>query len=456
MGSISFLNATDYDNEPTTSWTEDGFEVLKTVNGILKIMSYTNADQYINKGNYKITYTDPMSFGKTIISAVLNVTQETTNSPMIIKFVIPKQHGGRRYAYVKVNQGVDSTHPLGDFELTTYRLQPNIQISQWESSTEPERLKLVISTNTSGQSTIKMDKYVIVDGNGINEWINMVVNDKYFSSGYGQLKSFFDTNTKTIAFDNNYVVDRNSSGTNGTLYNRSQFDNVNYEYTLFNTDKSNIDLGANNISPFSFETISGEWGYIGSNYEHNTTNSIEWSGIYYMDNDNNIDINDTINGYKISAIDKTNDFIMLQTNDHNQTVANWEGIDLFSNGEIYLKAGNKFYPPWTNDQPSDDNLTTGSIITINANNYKLKATISVNNMKVIGSKSNYKNLSDLISSQSRAINVLELKVAPNSSYTLSNPNLDYNNTNMELVKSWYDALDNSNAIDLKVLDGNNL
>jgi len=81
------LNATDFDDEPVKTWNDDGYESLSIVNNILKIMSFTKASEFVNKGNYRIQFKDPFKGAGVVTDAVLNVTQASASAPMIIKFV---------------------------------------------------------------------------------------------------------------------------------------------------------------------------------------------------------------------------------------------------------------------------------------------------------------------------------------------------------------------------------
>jgi len=459
------LNATDFDDEPVKTWNDDGYESLSTVNNILKIMSFTKASEFVNKGNYRIQFKDPFKGAGVVTDAVLNVTQASASAPMIIKFVDRNDESGIRYAYIKVNKSASSKYPLGDFVLTTYALDNNYTIDTWDNSPSRDRLKLIVSASSNG-ATIKMDNtYKNQSMTTVwNGWINLVIEDANFTSGYGRMVG---DNNITLAFDNNYILDKNSSG-GGVLSSRSEHNYEYYKYKLFDENGSRINLGANVISSFSFKTPNGEWGFLGANYKNG--DYPQYSGIFYgvalqkgdvvtnMDDNQQYDV-DEINNTVINGEDIN--FTKISQNGVQKYVAPWEEAKINTN--TYYKSGDVLYPPMTcnNDECIPDyNLSNGNIysVKINGNDYtyKVKAVIVVKTKKILDQDNNITNLT----TQGRAptdINrteVANLKEKIDNN-TLTNPNIDYSDTSeIKSVESWFNSIkDSYNTIPVKVVNG---
>jgi len=121
---------TDYTQQSQDIWYhEDEYPQLEIINGVLKIMSFTNATDMVNKGAYKILYDDPFDNGQEKLEAYVQVTRADDESPMYVKFLEIDDNEGNnldpqvRIVHVKINKGASEDSPLGNFEMTMVELE---------------------------------------------------------------------------------------------------------------------------------------------------------------------------------------------------------------------------------------------------------------------------------------------------------------------------------------------
>ena len=415
---------TDYTEQSNDIRYEDGeYPQLDIINGILKIMSFTNATDMVGQGTYKILYDDPFDNGTEKIEAYVEVTRADGASPMYVKFLEVDGNGTDsevRIVHVKINRGASDESPLGEFEMTMVTLNDDglgfPSVSDWledsESDSDPFYDKMVLKIapddSVSGQTNIQFE--IEQDGNNFDSWHDGSINHVYtkrllsanlitqggLDSGYGWLlkeqaedgdTDWTYEDTLYPAFDDKYIADRVGFTTegpvgtaggegSGILSYRTQHDETHYEYKLFNPDGSKLDLGSM-VPSFGFEK-DDEYGYVWSNYNgdvYDTTN--EYSGEFYFNG--TLSVGDIIedfsdNVYTVTAVNESEGLVDL-TNSSNDdiTVAGWESATI--NGNTFYKSADNLYPDWGLDGPHQ--LIDGDMEDVNGTNYIVKPTMMI-------------------------------------------------------------------------------
>ena len=412
---------TDYENQEQKIWFNDGddYTQLTTVNNILQIMSYTNAEDMLGKGMYKIIYDDPFDGQNNheMLEAFIEVTRADNDSPMIVKFVEIDSNVGNnldpevRMVHVQVDKGVSTDTPMGEFKMTMLELEDDnanyASLQEWltdiKTDLDPKyhdlTLKISSDTVTAGQTNVQFD--MTVDGqnfgqNNSQEWytkLHQAANIKTqgtFDSGNGWFLQEMKTDTDDgysyfdelyPSFNEKYIADRvgrsaEGDTDTGKLSYRTEHSETHYEYKLFNLDESHLDLGLT-ISSFSF-LKDDVYGYVWSTYDANSVNS----GQYYFDGSLGVSdqISDTTgNTYTVSSLDTSNNLINLTNSNGNQvTVGGWSTVTI--DGEGFYKSGDNLYPYWDNE----DQLTDKQAIIIGNDNYIVKSTLSIKERANVG------------------------------------------------------------------------
>jgi len=413
---------TAYTQQSQDIWYQEyEYPQLEIINGVLKIMSFTNATDMVNKGNYKILYDDPFDNGNEKLEAYVEVTRADDNSPMYVKFLeVDEVDSEVRIVHVKINKGASDESPLGEFEMTMVELDDDgtdyQTVSDWLTVAEGDAdpfydkmvLKIAPDDSVSGQTNIQFE--IEQDGNNFDSWHDGSINHVYtkrllsanlitqggLDSGYGWLlkeqaedgdTDWTYEDTLYPAFDDKYIADRVGFTTegpvgtaggegSGILSYRTQHDETHYEYKLFNPDGSKLDLGSM-VPSFGFEK-DDEYGYVWSNYNgdvYDTTN--EYSGEFYFNG--TLSVGDIIedfsdNVYTVTAVNESEGLVDL-TNSSNDdiTVAGWESATI--NGNTFYKSADNLYPDWGLDGPHQ--LIDGDMEDVNGTNYIVKPTMMI-------------------------------------------------------------------------------
>ena len=412
---------TDYTEQSQYIWYQEyEYPQLEIINGVLKIMSFTNATDMVGKGTYKILYDDPFDNGNEKLEAYVEVTRADDNSPMYVKFLeIDEADSEVRIVHVKINKGASEDSPLGEFEMTMVELDDDgtdyQTVSDWLTVAEGDAdpfydkmvLKIAPDDSVSGQTNIQFE--IEQDGDNFDSWHDGSINHVYtkrllsanlitqggLDSGYGWLlkeqaedgdTDWTYEDTLYPAFDDKYIADRVGFTTEGPLGTaggqgsgilsyRTQHDETHYEYKLFNPDGSNIDLGSM-VPSFGFEK-DDEYGYVWSNYNgdvYDTTN--EYSGEFYFNG--TLSVGDIIedfsdNVYTVAAVDPTLGLVDLTKSNVDITVAGWESATI--NGNTFYKSADNLYPDWGLDWPHQ--LIDGEEEDVNGTNYIVKPTMMI-------------------------------------------------------------------------------
>jgi len=488
---------TDYTEQSNDIRYEDGeYPQLDIINGILKIMSFTNATDMVGQGTYKILYDDPFDNGTEKIEAYVEVTRADGASPMYVKFLEVDGNGTDsevRIVHVKINRGASDESPLGEFEMTMVTLNDDglgfPSVSDWledsESDSDPFYDKMVLKIapddSVSGQTNVQFK--IEQDGDDYDEYDDITYNKRRLSanlitqgsldSGYGWLlkemavgnNSYSYTDTLYPAFDDKYIADRVGYTTEGTgpgkegsgmLSYRTQHDETHYQYKLFNTDGSNLDLGSM-VSSFGFKK-GDKYGYIWSNYDASTYNggTNEYSGMF--DFNGTLSVGDTItdfsdNVYAVSQIDASNGLIDL-TNSSNVdiTVGGWSTVTI--DGDSFYKAADELSPSWSGSGPNQ--LDDGEQVVVGGANYIVKPITTIRNRKEIGEADyDYSKLDALVTTVSEKAQVVALVDTISDIDSLpSSAGLTFDTSKLDSTYTWYKSIKNSlNDVKLRVIEG---
>ena len=499
---------TDYTQQSQDIWYQEyEYPQLEIINGVLKIMSFTNATDMVNKGAYKILYDDPFDNGNEKLEAYVEVTRADDNSPMYVKFLEIDDNEGNnldpqvRIVHVKINKGASDESPLGEFEMTMVELDDDgtdyQTVSDWLTVAEGDAdpfydkmvLKIAPDDSVSGQTNIQFE--IEQDGNNFDSWHDGSINHVYtkrllsanlitqggLDSGYGWLlkeqaedgdTDWTYEDTLYPAFDDKYIADRVGFTTegpvgtaggegSGILSYRTQHDETHYEYKLFNPDGSKLDLGSM-VPSFGFEK-DDEYGYVWSNYNgdvYDTTN--EYSGEFYFNG--TLSVGDIIedfsdNVYTVTAVNESEGLVDL-TNSSNDdiTVAGWESATI--NGNTFYKSADNLYPDWGLDGPHQ--LIDGDVEDVNGTNYIVKPTMIIRERLLIGEDNTSYSGLDQLTAVLNAGDEDQVEALLDKISNLDNlpdeSGLTFNASVLDSTYTWYksikDTLDN---VELRVIEG---
>jgi hypothetical protein len=272
------------------------------------------------------------------------------------------------------------------------------------------------------------------------------------------------------SFDDKYIADRvgaSSEGDTGSglLSFRSQLDDTNYLYKIFNTDGSLMDTG-HVISAFGFKDDDNNYGWMGENIAPgndgdapvtNTTTGSAYSAKYHYDS--NLSVDDTITNYwtnetyTVTDVDVSKQLVDLENNsDQSVNIGGW--LEL-ANG--FYKNGDTLFPSWTTgDEP---NQLTGNDITIGDAPYKVKPIIIEKSRIAVGEDDdNYAELKDLVNLDAADIaqvKALTDKIADLNTITQNSGLDDFDSSVIETTYAWYrDTIKGKESeIPLRVVDG---
>ena len=491
---------TDYTNQSQDVWfQEDEYPQLEILNGVLKIMSFTNATDMVNKGTYKILYDDPFDDGNEKLEAYVEVTRADDNSPMYVKFLEVYDDGTDsevRIVHVKINKGASDESPLGEFEMTMVTLDDDgllgfSSVSDWladsESDIDPYYDKMVlkisaddtVSDQTNIQFEIEQDGEFFEEVQGVNYTKRLLsANLKTqgsLDSGYGWLlkeqAADGDTDwpykdTLYPAFDDKYIVDRvglttetgpGGEGT-GIISYRTKHEETHYKYKLFNIDGSNLDLGSM-VPSFGFEKDDeygdDEYGYVWSNYTGATYGSDnEYSGKFYFSG--TLSVGDIIedfsnNAYTVAAVDTTNGLVDLTKSNVDITVAGWELATIGSG--TFHKSADDLYPSWGLDGPHQ--LIDGDMEDVNGTNYIVKPTMMIRQRKLIGEDNDsYSGLDQLADAGDEDQVEALLNTISNLNNLPDDSGLTFDASVLDSTYTWYKSIKGAlDDVKLRVIEG---
>ena len=488
---------TDYTKQSQDVWySEDEYPQLEIINGVLKIMSFTNATDMVNKGNYKILYDDPFDNGNEKLEAYVEVTRADDESPMYVKFLEVDDNEGNnldpqvRIVHVKINKGASEDSPLGNFEMTMVELEDDdtdySSVASWlavgESDGVYDKMVLKISADdsVSGQTNIQFE--IEQDGQNFETVQNVAYDKRLLSanlitqgsldSGYGWLlkemavgnNDYTYEDTLYPAFDDKYIADRvgptTETGEGGTgtgiLSYRTQHDETHHKYKLFNTDGSNLDLGSM-VPSFGFEK-DDEYGYVWSNYDGTTYGSSnEYSGEFYFNG--TLSVGDEIedfsdNAYTVAAVDTTNGLVDLTKSNVDITVAGWELATIGSG--TFHKSADDLYPSWGLDGPHQ--LIDGDMEDVNGTNYIVKPTMMIRQRQLIGEdNTSYTGLDQLtavINAGDEAQVDALLDTISNLDNLPDESGLTFDASVLDSTYTWYKSIkDDLDNVELRVIEG---
>ena len=494
---------TDYSNQTQEIWINDGdYEALDIINGVMKIMTFTKATELANKGTYKILFKDPFGSSNTKQEAYVEVTRTDTNSttPLYVKFFMSEDWGDgplTRLEFAKINAGKSTTKPMGDFEMNMILLDnedySNASIETWEATAktaidpfyETMTIKVSPDATTAGQTNIQFE--LENDGEDVDSYLGTwydklhlaanIITTGAMDSGHGWMLKEMGIGENEYSyddelfpsFDDKYIADRvgaSSEGDTGSglLSFRSQFDDTNYLYKIFNTDGSLMDTG-HVISAFGFKGDNNNYGWMGENIAPgidgdapvtNTNTGSAYSAKYHYDSD--LSVNDKItnywtnDAYTVTAVDVSKQLVDLKNdNDQSVNIGGWLELD---NG--FYKNGNTLFPSWTTGDRPDQ--LTGNDVTIGDASYKVKPIIIDKSRIQVGEDGDYaelKNLSNLDAADIAQVKALTDQIAELSTIT-QNSGLDaFNSSILNNTYEWYrDTIKGKESdIPLRVVDG---
>jgi hypothetical protein len=441
MNYAAFNDATtDYSKQSQSIWVNDSdYEALNILNGVMKIMTFTQASEMANNGTYKIIYTDPFeettSSQSAKTTAYVKVTRadNLATTPLMINFMLPETEGSdntTRLVTAEIKEGISDNNPLGTFTMNMILLDDAdysaTDLATWVATAKANNdpfyeemiIKISPDATTANQSNVQFDMTMVggdfeYDSSLSKRYNKMhlganLVTTGAMDSGHGWLLKelghdddvykYFDE--LYPAFDDKYIADRvgrtveDDQGA-GKLSFRSSFTERHYRYKLFDTNGANLDNGTN-ISAFGFNGGVGEYGWIGANYNEtsNSSTSSEWSAKYYYKEDltvgQNITDYNTNNIYEVTAVDAVNNFVDLKDSSDNQVnIGGWNDVDLdgdaTTTNDIFYKNTDMLFPKWSNSAP---NQITGTDASFGGVSYKVKPTLIQKNRALAGNSIN--------------------------------------------------------------------
>ena len=492
---------TDYSNQTQEIWIDDGdYEALNIINGVMKIMTFTKVSELVGKGPYRILFNDPFGevTGKQTAYIEATRTDNKSTTPLYVKVLLPEDWGDgplTRLVFVKINAGKSDAKPMGEFEMNMIILDDEeyspISLSEWESTAKSnadpffETMTIKVSPDATSvdQTNIQFEMIMDSDDAGYDSANNISYNKLHLAanikttgamdSGYGWMfrEMAIDDNSYTYfdelypSFDDKYIADRvgrtveNDTGS-GLLSFRSEFNEKNYIYKIFNTDGTKLDTGLT-ISGFGFKDDNNNYGWIGTNYNStiNPNTSNEYSANYYHDTD--LSIGDTVSNYitndiyTVTDVDTSQKLIDLESANMRVTVGGWLAVPTLDG--VFYKNADTLYPSWTSDTPIQ---LTGNEITIGDAPFKVKSILIKKTRKQVGvgedaDYAELKNLTGLLAADVDKVKALTDKIAILTTITQGSGLEAFDSSVLESTYEWYrDTIKGKESdIPLRVVDG---
>ncbi len=280
---------TDYTNAPQKRYVwNEALQPIELVNSILCFTAQFNTTEFANQGPYLVLAdegacfddTDDGSTGQSAgaantvsyVTAVADVTRESTSSPLIVNVWLPEMGGGDGEQAIKfkavISEGASDTNPFGQFQF-------NFEFFDNFDNLTPRGGGEVITLD-SVPGSIGFTLYES-SSNGSNSYTQSasVVMDADRSNGIA-LTSSDESGAYALAFNADNVLVQNASsfgslpyksGNNsGTCLSRTQFNNDVHRYDLFNKT-TGAAVSVNSGFPIKYASQNNgnydSFGYIG-------------------------------------------------------------------------------------------------------------------------------------------------------------------------------------------------